>query len=67
MTAEEFRYIQRAVLELEKPMTLASRIKIERTMSQILTRSADQLEQNLVDKIEERLYNTNTEQRSEHA
>lgn len=59
MTPSEFEYIQRAVQELEKPMSLASRIKVERTMSQILGRSADKLEQILVDNIEDRLYNTN--------
>ena len=59
MTPAEFQYIQRAVQELEKPLSIGDRIKIERTMAQILTRSADKLEQNLVDKIEDRLYNTN--------
>ncbi len=61
MTQEEFQYIKRAVQELEKTMTLAARIKVERTMSQILARSADQLEKTLVDKIEDQLYNTNTQ------
>ena len=61
MTPEEFQYIKRAVIELEKTMTLAARIKVERTMSQILARSADQLEKTLVDKIEDQLYNTNTQ------
>jgi hypothetical protein len=67
MTPTEFQYIQRAVQELEKTMSLPSRFKIERTMSQVLARSADQLEKTLVDKIEDRLYNSNTKQRSEHA
>ena len=48
-------------------MSLPARVKVERTMAQILTRSADNLEQVLVDKTEELLYNTNTKQRSEHA
>ena len=61
MTPQEFEYIQRAVRALEEPMSVPARIKIERTMSQILGRSADKLEQILVDKIEDRLYNTNTE------
>jgi len=61
MTPTEFEYIRRAVKELEKPMSIPARIKVERTMSQILGRSADKLEQNLVDNIEDRLYNTNTE------
>jgi hypothetical protein len=59
MTPEEFRYIQRAVQELEREMTPIARIKVERTMSQILARSADLQEQVLVDSIEDRLYNTN--------
>ena len=59
MTPEEFKYIQRAVKALEDPMSLPARIKVERTMGQILTKSADQLEQILVDKVDERLYNTN--------
>ena len=67
MTPGEFEYIQRAVKALEEPMSLPAKIKIERTMSQILTKSADLLEQNLVDNIEDRLYNSNTKQRSEHA
>jgi len=61
MTPTEFQYIQRAVKALETPMSLPERIKVERTMAQILSRSADTLEQNLVDNIEDRLYNTNTE------
>lgn len=59
MTPAEFDYIKRAITALEQPMSLPQRIKVERTMSQILGRSADKLEQNLVDKIEDRLYNTN--------
>lgn len=61
MTPEEFEYIKRAITALEEPMSLPARIKIERTMGQILTRSADKLEKILVDKVDERLYNTNTE------
>jgi hypothetical protein len=67
MTPQEFEYIQRAVKALEEPMSLPARVKVEGTMAQILTRSADNLEQVLVDKTEELLYNTNTKQRSEHA
>jgi len=59
MTPAEFDYIKRAITALEQPMSLPQRIKVERTMSQILGRSADKLEQNLVDKVEDRLYNTN--------
>jgi SHS2 domain-containing protein len=67
MTPQEFEYIQRAVKALEEPLSLTARIKVERTMGQILTKSADKLEQILVDKVEESLYNSNTKQRSEHA
>ena len=67
MTPQEFEYIQRAVKALEDPMSLTERIKIERTMAQICGKSATELEKNLVDTIEDQLYNTNTKQRSEHA
>ena len=55
MTPTEFQYIQRAVQQLEQPLELRDRIKIERTMSQILARSADANEK-LVDKTEEECY-----------
>jgi len=61
MTPQEFEYIQRAVKALEDPMSLAARIKIERTIAQICGKSATELENNLVDIIEDRLYNTNTQ------
>jgi hypothetical protein len=67
MTPQEFEYIQRAVKALEDPMSLAARIKIERTVAQICGKSATELEKLLVDTIEDRLYNSNTKQRSEHA
>ena len=67
MTPQEFEYIQRAVKALEEPLSLTARIKVERTMGQILTNSADKLEQILVDNIEDRLYNSNTKQRSDYA
>ena len=59
MTPEEFKYIQRAVVALEETMSLPARIKVERTMAQILTKSADNLEQGLVDKVDKVLYNSN--------
>ena len=49
MTPTEFEYIKRAVEQLEGTLELKDRIKIERTMSQILARSADKLEEVLVD------------------
>lgn len=51
MTQSEFEYIQRAVKELEKTLELKDRVKIERTMGQILVRSADKLEKVLVDSL----------------
>ena len=57
MTPGEFEYIQRAVQQLEGPLELTDRIKIERTMGQILTKSAEKLEEVLVDKQIELQYN----------
>jgi hypothetical protein len=51
MTPTEFRYIQRAIQELEKPMPIEDRIKIERVISEITARSAKQLEERLVDSL----------------
>ena len=55
MSPDEFQYIQRAVKALEGPVTLMERIKIERTMGQILVRSADRLEQQFVDKVDHKM------------
>ena len=60
MTAYEFEYIKRAVVALEGELSLATRIKIERTASQILAQSADRNEKILVDNIDNRLYNSGT-------
>ncbi len=52
MTPTEFQYIQRAVQQLEQPLEVKDRIKIQKTMSQILARSAAELEQqHLVDSL----------------
>lgn len=51
MTPSEFEYIQRAVKQLEEPLELKDRIKIEKTMSQILARSASENEKILVDTV----------------
>jgi hypothetical protein len=40
MTPTEFQYIKRAVEALEGSMSVPSRIKVQRTMAQILDRSA---------------------------
>jgi hypothetical protein len=60
MTLEEFQYIKRAVEALESPETtpMAQR-KILRTMEQICGKNATEIERNLVDSLDERLYNTN--------
>ncbi len=58
MTPSEFEYIKRAVEALESPDTtpMAQR-KILRTMEQICGKSATLIEQNLVDSVEDRMYN----------
>lgn len=61
MTPEEFQYIKRAVEALEQGTTEAAEVKILRTVSQIAAAAAQRLDQKLVDKIEDRLYNTNTQ------
>ena len=58
MTLEEFQYLKRAVEALEQGVTEAAEIKILRTVSQITAASATRLEQKLVDKVDELLYNT---------
>jgi hypothetical protein len=60
MTPQEFEYIRRAVEVLEAAKaTPMAQVKILRTMSQICGKSATELEKNLVDTIEDRLYNSN--------
>ena len=68
MTPSEFQYIKRAVEALESPETTPmAQAKILKTVSQICGKNATLIEQKLVDRTEELLYNTNTKQRSEHA
>lgn len=60
MTPQEFEYIRRAVEALENPETTPmTQRKILRTMEQICGKSATEIEQKLVDKTDELLYNTN--------
>jgi len=60
MTPEEFEYIQRAVKALEDPeMSDMSRAKVLRTMTQITAKAVENIENKLVDKVDNRLYNTN--------
>jgi hypothetical protein len=58
MTLEEFQYLKRAVEALEQGTTEVTEIKILKTISQITAASAQRLEQTLVDKVDELLYNT---------
>jgi len=68
MTPSEFEYIKRAVEALESPETTPmAQAEILKTVSQICGKNATLIEQKLVDRTEELLYNTNTKQRSEHA
>jgi hypothetical protein len=60
MTPQEFQYIKRAVEALEQGTTDVTQIKILKTISQVAGLSAQRLETRLVDRIEQRLYNTNT-------
>lgn len=55
MTPEEFNYIKRAVVALEEPMSLMERIKVQRTMAQILTRSADKMGDRFVEEVDHRI------------
>ncbi len=60
MTPQEFEYIQRAVKALEDPeMSDMSRAKVLRTMTQITAKAVENIENKLVDKVDNRLYNTN--------
>lgn len=58
MSPEEFQYIKRAVEALEQGTTEITEVKILKTISQITAASAQRLEQKLVDKVDELLYNT---------
>lgn len=56
MKPSEFEYVQRALKELEKPLSLIQRIKIQRTMSQILERSAVRMEEAFADSVDQKIY-----------
>jgi hypothetical protein len=51
MTPTEFQYVKRAIRELEKPMPIEDRIKVQKVVAQILERSAEKLEEQLVDSL----------------
>ena len=57
MTPEEFNYVRRAVVALEGTMSPMERIKVQRTMAQILEKSAEQMEKTFIDCIDQRLAN----------
>ncbi len=60
MTPGEFQYLKRAVEALESgEHTQMGQLKILRTIEQICGRSATEIELNLVDKVDNRLYNNN--------
>ncbi len=60
MTLEELQYLRRAVEALESgEHTQMGQLKILRTIEQICGRSATEIELNLVDKVDNRLYNNN--------
>jgi hypothetical protein len=61
MTSQERKWIATATKALEGAMSPMARVKILRTISQIYAQSADKIEFDLVDKVENRLYNTNTQ------
>lgn len=54
MTPSELAYIQRAAQQLDQ-MDDNDRIKVQKTMSQILARSAHELEQKKIDKMVDNL------------
>ena len=62
ITETERRWVESALNKLyEGEVTPMMSAKIMRTVSQIFEQGARRLERNLVDNIEDRLYNTNTE------
>ena len=59
MTPQEFEYIKRAMEAIESPdCSTMSKVKIQRTMSQILSRSADLMERAFVDRVDQNLANS---------
>ena len=54
-------YLKTAIGVLEKGQTPMTEAKILKIMRDICEMNIQRIEQNLVDKVEDRLYNTNTE------
>jgi hypothetical protein len=68
MTPQEFEYIRRAMEAIESPdCTPIAKIKIQRTMSQILGRSADKMEQAVVDRVDQNMANNYLLEKLRHA
>lgn len=59
MSPQEFQYIKRAIEAIEGPdCSTMSKVKIQRTMSQILSRSADLMERSFVDRVDQHMTNS---------
>ena len=68
LTATEHQWIAHAMQVLEQDdISEMAALKTYRTIGQMFETAATRIELKLIDKVENRLYNTNTEQRSEHA
>ena len=62
ITEQERIWTDQALVKLyEGELTPMGAAKVMRTISQIFDRAATKIELNLVDTVEDRLYNTNTE------
>jgi hypothetical protein len=57
MTTEEFEYLKRALDALQTDLSPMSRVKVLRTMSQICEKSASDIENEFVDKVDSVMYN----------
>lgn len=62
LTATEHKWIVHAMRTMEsKEVTEMAAAKIYRTMGQMFEKAANRVEMKLVDKVNDRLYNTNTQ------
>ena len=59
MTSQERKWLATALTALEGTMSPMARVKILRTVGQLYSASADRIDCELVDKFEDRMYNTN--------
>ncbi len=68
LTPTEHMWIVHAMKVLEHgDVSEMTAMKTYRTIGQMFETAATRVEMRLIDKVENRLYNSNTEQRSEHA